>query len=1103
MRQFSTRFFPGMLLAFVLFSFKGYSEDTRLLRSPAISGNKVCFEYGGDLWLSSLDGSKSFRLTVFEGVETDPVFSPDGQKIAFTAQYDGNTDVYIIPVTGGTPQRLTWHPGYDGAVCWTPGGDSVLFASSRVQMPIQLPNQLWKVSESGTTPERFILPQAINGVFSPDGHSFVFEKNFPWEDEFRNYRGGQNTPLRIFDMKTYEVEKLPWTDTRDINPVWMGKIIYFLSDRDYGMNIWSYDTESKALKQETFFNEFDCKNLKGDDQRMIFENGGYLYTWVPGDGEPQQLHITVTGDFPWARPHWVDADKFVESICLSPSGKRVALSARGEILTVPVDKGSPRYLTNLPASAERAVAWSPDGEHISWFSDASGEYQLVIADQFGNNQRTVTVDEPTFFYHPVWSPDSKYISFYNENRSLLLLNVETGEIAEIDNEGFAHPEHIIYPEWSPDSKWIAYAKRLTNEYGAIFVYSLEQNKSFQLTDGMSDCRMPTWDAGGKYLYFSASTDYGMNVGWLDMSSFDHPVNRGIYLVVLSKDEKSPLAPESDDEEIKKEDEETTVSETKKDKKGKSKGEKEDDEDEDGEEEEVTVKIDFDGIGKRILALPVSVKDYQELQAAEEGVILYSERKPEQKGLTLNRFKLEDEKDEVVVDGIRGFEVSADKSKFLYQTTDNQLVVSSTSGKPKPEDETVSMKGIKVKVDPELEWKQIFREAWRFQRDYFYVDNVHGLDMQWAYDTYSPWVDFVRHRSDLNYILDILGGETSIGHSFVRGGDFPEVDRVPVGLLGADLEVADNHFKIEKIYDGESWNPDVKAPLSQPGLNVKEGQYIVAVNGQPIDASINFYAHFDQTADKQIFLSVNDQPKMDGATEVTVVPVSSEGKLRQLDWVEGNRRMVDSLSNGKLAYVWLPNTSNAGYDNFNRYYFAQKDKKGAVLDERFNQGGSIADYIVDLLARDLLGYFNNPIGDRQPFTAPNAGIWGPKVMIINEMAGSGGDMMPYMFKYRKIGPLVGTTTWGGLVGIWDVPNLIDNGMITAPRGGFYNNDGEWDVENKGVAPDVTMEQTEKEVIGGHDPQLEKAVEVALDLLKTKGVKLKPQPADPVRVLRPSK
>ncbi|MEK6481980.1 PDZ domain-containing protein [Catalinimonas sp. 4WD22] len=1066
------------------------AQESRLLRNPAISADHISFAYAGDVWLADTDGSNVRRLTTFPGVESEPHFSPDGQQIAFTGEYDGNTDVFVVPVAGGSPQRLTWHPGADFVRGWTEDGE-ILFASGRTQVPYPLPDQLWTVKTDGNMPEQFIVPRAVSGKFSPDGSQFVYEMIYPWESEFRNYRGGQLTPLRIMDLQTYEVEKLPWDNSRDVDPVWMGNKIYFLSDREQVMNIWEYDTQSKAVKQLTSFEEFDCKNLEGGNGTLIFENGGYLHTLNPEGGEPEKLSIEVIGDFPWARSHWSKIEDYVDYLSISPTGKRVALSARGDVFTVPADKGSVRNLTNTSGVADRQVAWSPDGKYISWFSDEGGEYQLVISDQYGKEKRKIEIENPTFYYHPSWSPDSKYLSFYNENRTLMIVEVESGELTEVGNEGFAHPQHVIYGEWAPDSKWLAYTKRLSNEYAAIFVYSLDQKKSFQLTDGMADCQMPAWDASGKYIYFTASTDYGLNVGWLDMSSYDHPVNRAIYLAVLSKDEPSPLAPESDDEAVGDEEAEE-----------KEEDKKEEDDEDEAEEKEVEVKIDFEDIQQRIVALPVPVRSYTQLEAAKEGVILYTEQIPQQDGLTLHRFSLEKREPEKITDGVQGFEISADKNKYLYIASGNQYVVSDPYGSPNPGEESLNISNIEIKVDPAAEWEQIFREAWRYQRDYFYVDNVHGLDLDWAYETYAPWIEHVKHRSDLNYVLDIFGGETSIGHSFVGGGDYPDVDRVPVGLLGADYTIENNRYRIEKIYTGESWNPQIKAPLSAPGINVNEGDYLLAVNGVELGASQNLFSAFDQTANKQIFITVNDEPTMEGARELTVVPVSNEYLLRQYDWVEGNRRKVDELSDGQLAYVWLPNTGGGGYANFNRYYFAQKNKKGAVIDERFNQGGSIADYIVDLLARDLLGYFNNPIGDRQPFTAPNGGIWGPKVMIINEMAGSGGDMMPYMFKMREIGPLVGTKTWGGLVGIWDVPNLIDNGRITAPRGGFYNVEGEWDVENEGVAPDIEVEQDAKLVIEGHDPQLEKAVEVALEMLEENPVELLPQPEDPVRVVQPS-
>ncbi|MFN8353433.1 MAG: PDZ domain-containing protein [Spirosomataceae bacterium] len=1095
-RQISCLFF------FLWFVQQTQAQDTRLLRNPAISATHIAFVYGGDIWLANQDGSNVKRLTTYAGVESRPHFSPDGKTLAFSGQYDGNTDVFTVPIEGGEPLRLTWHPSPDMVVGWTPDGTSVLFASGRERVPYQLPDQLWTVSVKGGMPVGFAVPRAVDGKFSPNGKQFVYEEIMPWEDEFRNYRGGQNTPLRLIDLQTMAVEKMPWENSRDICPVWFDNLIYFLSDRDFGMNIWVYDTQTKQLKQVTFFKEFDCKNLEGANGMLIFENGGYLYKLKAGTDKPEKMTITVNGEFPWTRPHWVKVERNIDAISISPTGKRVAISARGEIVTLPAKKGDARNLTNSTGTADRDPAWSPDGKYISWFSDEGGEYQLVLADQFGKDRKKIKLDKPTFYYTPAWSPDSKYISFADADRTLWVVDISSGKATKIVNEGFAHPQHIIYPEWAPDSKWIAYAKRLTSEYAAIFVYSLDQNKSFQITDGMSDCQNPAWDASGKYIYFTASTNYGLNVGWLDMSSYEHPVNRAIYMAVLSKDDPSPLAPESDDETVKI-DSTTKSTAAPKALANKKKGKVEEAVKEKNEPKEKSVKIDFEDLQNRIIALPIPEKSYVSLKAGKDGILLYADTKPNQYTMSLSRFVLDKRKSESLAEDLIYFDVSADKSKLAYATSGYQVVITDPAGKPNPAEEAVNMSNIQVKIDPAAEWKQIFREAWRYQRDYFYVRNVHGLDLDWAYKTYAPWIDHVKHRSDLNYVLDILGGETSIGHSFVGGGDYPEVNRVPVGLLGADFVIENNKYKIKKIYTGESWNPTLRAPLSGPGIKVKAGDYLLAVNGISLDASTNLYSLFDQTADKQTTLTVNSKPTLDSAKDVVVVPVRNDGMLRQYDWVESNRRLVDKLSNGQLAYVWLPNTAEEGYRNFNRYYFAQKNKKGAIIDERFNQGGSIADYIVDLLSRDLMGYFNNPIGDKQAFTAPNGGIWGPKVMIINEMAGSGGDMLPYMFKKKKIGPLVGTKTWGGLVGIWDVPSLIDGGGITAPRGGFYNTNGDWDVENVGVSPDVLIEQTPKLVSEGHDPQLEKAVEVALGLLKTQSIQLKPQPADPVRVIRPKK
>ncbi|MEE4196437.1 MAG: PDZ domain-containing protein [Bacteroidales bacterium] len=937
------------------------AQSTKLLRSPDISKDHITFIYGGDIWLADKNGENPKRLTTFPGEELFPHFSPDGETIAFSGKYDGNTDVYVVSVYGGPPKRLTWHPANDHVVGWTPQGQ-IMFTSGREQVPIPMPDLLYTIDRNGGMPTLFMKPRFYNGQLSPDGKYLAYRKNIPWETEWRNYRGGQANPIRILNLETFKVEKIPWEGSNDISPVWINETIYFLSDMDFAMNIWAYNTLSKELKQITFYKEFDCKNLEAGNHEMIYEYGGDLYTLSP-ERNPQRLTVNIKADFPWMRPHWADVEKFITQMEISPTGKRAIIEARGEIFTLPEKEGNVRNLTSSSGSAERSPAWSPNGEKVSWFSDQSGEYQLIIANQFGKILKKITFEKPTFYYTPQWSPDSKFISFSDTDRVLWMVNIETGTVTRIDDEGFSNPERVIVPQWSPDSKWIAYAKRLPNEFSAIFLYSLDKNQSFQITDGMSECRHPAWDKGGKFLYFMASTNYGLNTGWLDMSSLERPVDYSLYVTVLDQEEKSPLLPRSDDEE-------TDQADPKKKK------------------EKIEVKIDLEGIQQRILSLDIPARDYRKLLTAEEGVIFYSESVEDQRGLTLHRYSLDKQETKNVLENVSDFTISFDGKKILYSSNGNWYITA-TSENIKP-DQPLQTSALKIKVDPMAEYKQMFREAWRFQRDYFYVKNVHGLAMDWAYNTYSTWVDHVRHRSDMNYLLDIFSGETAVGHSFVNGGDFPDIDQVPVGLLGADLVIENNAVRFTKIYKGESWNPTVRAPLNEPGLEVKEGDYLLAVNGEPVNPAKNIYSYFEQTANKQIKITVNSSTDLKTAREITVVPVESEYRLRQIDWVEGNRRKVDELSDGKLAYVWLPNTGYGGYSNFNRYYFAQKHKKGAVIDERFNGGGLAADYIIDLLDRELMGYFNNPMGDKTSQTSPAAGLWGPKAMIINEFAQSTGD-----------------------------------------------------------------------------------------------------------------
>lgn len=1053
------------------------AQSTLLLRQPTVSETEIAFAYANDLWSVPRSGGDARRLTAFPGQESDPQFSPDGRLIAFTAQYDGNTDVYVILATGGEPRRLTWHPGGDLARGWTSDGRRVVFASGRTSAPVGF-QRLWTVSVDGGMEEPLPIPRAFAGDPSPDGRRFAYQELPPPNVQWRNYRGGQTQPIRLINMQDYDVEQLPWDNSNDQDPVWLGETVYFLSDRDWSINLYSYEIRSRELKQLTRFTDYDAKNLDAGGGALVFEQGGRIHLFDLRAGKSAPVDIRVAGDFPWQRPHFEDVSRALRNPALSPTGARAVFEARGEIITVPAEKGSFRNLTQSPGTADRTPSWSPDGKTVAWFADESGEYRLMIGSQDGlERPRAITLPNSSFQYTPVWSPDSRYLAFTDAGLNVWYVEIASGRVTRVDADQYAHPERTVDPVWSPDSKWLAYAKRLDNQFHAVMVYSVERNKAFQLSDGLSDASSPAWDRSGKYLYFLASTNYALSVGWLDMSSYDRPVQRGIYLAVLEADEPSPLLPESDEEKAK--------GDTTKPKQDSS----------------IAVQIDFPGLDQRILALDVPLRNYTRLISGAPGVLFYGEVRPNEQGILLHRYDLAKRKSEQFLEGIQTAVASADGKKLLYGASGGRWgIVSTDAGLKKVGDGKIET-AIRVKVDPTLEFRQMFAEAWRYQRDYLYVRNFHGADWDGVKKMYEPWLQHVAHRSDFTYLLQNMAGELTLGHSYTLGGDLPDVDTVSIGLLGADIAVENGRYRVKRIYTGENWNPNLRAPLSAPGIKVSVSDYILAVNGVEILGTANFYSFFEGTANRPTSLTVNDRPTMDGARHVTVMPVTSEAQLRQRAWIEDNRRKVAEVSGGRLAYVWLPNTSTAGYDNFNRYYFAQQDKQGAVIDERFNGGGSAADYMVDYMNRRLTGFFNNPVGQKKPFRNPNAGIFGPKVMIINESAGSGGDLLPFMFRAMGIGPLVGTRTWGGLVGIWDVPPLMDGGGITAPRGGFYNLKGEWDVENLGVAPDVPVEQTPKDVIAGKDPQLERAVQEALKLLETQNVRIVSEPAAPVRVKRP--
>ena len=1064
------------------------AQGTQLLRQPTISNSEIVFVYANDLWKVSSGGGSAVRLTSNEGYESLPHFSPDGKLIAFSGQYDGNTDVYIIPAQGGEPVRLTWHPGGDFVQGWTPDGQ-VLFRSGRKGKPTQT-NSLYKVAIKGGLPAPIDIPRAAFGELSPNGSHLAYVPITFWDPEWRNYRGGQAMPIWIVNMETKELIRTPQpTAERHLDPVWFEGSVYYLSERDYASNIWSFNPENGAEKQHTFHQQFDVKSLDSGPDGIVYEQGGYLHLLNPSKGDTKQLNITVNGDMNFSRPRWESVNgNALRNPSLSPSGKRALFEYRGEIISIPKENGSWRNLSNSTSAADRSPVWSPKGDKVAWFSDQSGEYSLVVADQYGQHKKSYPLPKPTFYFRPDWSPDGTHIAYSDTHYNIWIIQLSTGKTEKIGTDRYAHPNRTMNPVWAPDSKWLVYPKQLDSHFKAIFAYNIISKETLQLTDGMADAISPVWEEEGKFLYFLASTDYGLESGWLDMSSLETPTSRGLYYFALSPSGLAPNAPKSDEETTPKKNENSDANPKKKGEKSKT-----------GSSAVTEIKIDLKSLNSRMGAAKNILADYVAAYKGPGNSIFLQEAIPGKSTFTLHKLDTEKMKTEEFASGISQVSVAFDRKSMLLQKNGSWQLVD-TGSPPKNGDGKLDL-NIKIKVDPQAEYHQIFKEGWRYMRDFLYVDNVHGAPWDDIYAWYSPWIDHVRHRTDLNYVVDIMSGEVAIGHSYVSGGDFPDLDRIPVGLLGCDFEVEGNRYKISKIYTGEAWNPDLEAPLSYPGIQVKEGDYLLAINDQELTSDMNPYSLLEQTVGKITSLTVGNTPDKSASRKILVNPIRSENGLRTFDWIEGNRRKVSELSGGKLAYVYVPNTSGRGFEYFNRYYFSQQDKKGVIIDERNNGGGYAADYMIDIMDRELFGYFNSKTADNRPWTTPMAGIWGPKVMLINERAGSGGDLLPYMFKAKNIGPLIGTRTWGGLVGTWDTPPFIDGGRMVAPRGGFFDKNGQWAVEGQGISPDIEVIQSPSLVLQGRDPQLEKGVEEAMRLLAQKEFQLKAEPAPPVKWKRP--
>jgi tricorn protease len=1058
-------------------------HDTRLLRMPAVSANHIAFIYADDLWVANLDGSDARRLTSDVGIEAFPVFSPDGKTIAFSAQYEGNTDVYTIPVEGGSPTRLTWHPGADVVRGWTPDGTAVLFSSSRAVFTGRY-QQLFTVPRDGGFPTQLPIPNGVEASYSPDGSRLAYTPIGDRSEQWKHYRGGTASRIWVYRFDNHSVDQIAQPEGRcnDTCPRWQGSTVYFRSDRNGEFNLFGYDAEARAVKQLTNFTDFPVTSVAVGGGNVVLEQAGYLHRFDPSTGRTTRLKIGCADDLAEARPRYAKGAKYVRNAGISPTGARAVFEFRGEIVTVPAEKGDPRNLTQTPGVNERDPAWSPDGKSVAYFSDAGGEYALHVRPADGRGEAKVyKLTGAGFYEDPAWAPDGKKIAFVDNAQALYWLDLGSGKVTKVAAERYYSPAELrsLRAVWSPDSRWITYTLGNKAAFRTVYVHSIADGTSRSVTDGLSDATEPVFDANGKYLYFFASTEAGPVNQWFSLASADMRANKSLYLAVLTKGTPSPLAKESDEEKGKDE---------KADDGAKKKEEKKDEAKKGDKAAEV--KIDFDGLDQRVVALPVPPGDYRGLKAGAAEQVLYlkapADTPPALEAQAtppseLHRFDVSKRKDETLRGGVNDYRLTPDGKKALTFTAPGTWVIGEVGPGMSPEKGKLNLDAVEVRVEPRAEWEQIFNEAWRVNRDYFYAPNYHGADWPAMRTKYAQFLPDLTSSADLYRVIRAMLSELAVGHSFTTPGERAfEVKRVPGGLLGADYEIADGRYRFKKVYGGLNWTPSLRAPLTAPGVDVKAGEYLLAVRGKDLKPPTNLYQLFENTANKSIEITVGPKPDGTGSRTVTVEPLESESALRNRDWVEGNLQKVTKATGGRVAYVYVPNTANQGHEYFKRYFYPQSDRDAIILDERFNGGGDVADYYIDHLRRPPTAYWMTRYGEDQ--RSPGAAIHGPKAMLIDETAGSGGDLLPWMFHKYKLGPLVGKRTWGGLVGILGYPTLMDGGEVTAPNIAFWTPEEGFGVENVGVPPDVEVEQWPADVVAGKDPQLERAIQIVMEELK---------------------
>ena len=1065
--------------------------DARLLRQPDVSATQIAFVYGGDIWVAPKEGGVAQRLSTPKGEESFPRFSPDGGSIAFTGNYDGNSDIYVMPVGGGLPTRLTHHPDVDRMVDWYPDGESILYAT-RMTSEKQRFNKLYRVPAAGGLPTVLPVPYGEFGAVSPDGATLAY---MPLSREFRTwkrYRGGTAPEIWLFGLADHQATNITQNEANDAQPMWHGSTLYFLSDRDAKMrtNIWVRELDSDSVRQVTHFEDFDIHFPAIGPQDLVFENGGQLYVMDLATETARAIDVQVVTDRATLRPRPVKVGQRIADGDISPSGKRAVLGARGEIFSLPAEHGVVRNLTRTSGFAERHPSLSPDGKHIAYFSDRTGEYELTIrpADGSGEEQ-TLTSMGPGFRYAPMWSPDSKKIVFVDNEQVIQLFDLDAQTLTEIDRGLWMYQGALRGFEvgWSSDSRWVAYSRGLDNRMSAIFLFDTGSNQSHQVTSGFVESYDPVFDPEGKYLYYLSDRTYrpsysSFEPAWI----YTNPTN--LLAVPLRADVASPLASRNDVEET---DEDDPADENGDDKDGEEDGEKDDKDEEKAE----PVNIDLEGFEARAVVLPPEAGQYSDL-AAVKGKVLY-QRHPrtgsDDESSPIVFYDLEERDEKTILDNADGYAMSADGNKLLVVDGDSWAIVD-VAPKQKMEKQ-LATSSMEMTVVPSEEWRQIFNDAWRLERDYFYDPNMHGVDWQAMREHYGALLDDVISRWDLNFVIGELIGEINTSHSYRGGGDVERGANRGGGLLGVDWELSRGAYRIKKIVTAAPWDLETRSPLAEPGVEVSEGDWVLAVNGTPIDTAKDPWAAFAGLAETTVALTVNDQPTTEGAREVLVETLASEARLRNLAWIEANRRKVDEATGGRVGYVYVPSTGIGGQTELYRMFRPQYAKDGLIVDERFNNGGQIPDRFVELLNRPIINYWGVRAG--KDWQTPAISHAGAKVMLINAWSGSGGDAFPYYFRSAGLGPLIGTRTWGGLIGYTGAPALVDGGRLTVPTFSFYNPDGEWDVEGYGVDPDIEVVDDPSLMLDGGDPQLDRAIAEVLRLLEENPPHQPIRPENPIR------